>query len=167
VRHRVVATVEAHLGSQDMARVLYGAVVGLALVLALQDHPPGPGAAAGLVIATALALGLAELYAEAVSVEARTRRPIGRRQFREMLGESIAVIVGAGFPAVFFLLEALDVIGAHAAYVLSKWTGLALICGYGYLASRMAGIPHLRSIARAGVVALVGLAIIGIKSALH
>src|SRR4051794_13259570 len=32
--------VDAHLGSRDVARVIYGSIIGLALVVALGQHPP-------------------------------------------------------------------------------------------------------------------------------
>ena len=98
-----------HLGSRDVARVVYGAIVGLALVLALEKHPPGAGTTAGLIVATAVAVGLAEAYAEFVGAEARTRRMLTRAEVRRLAGDAAAVVGGAGFPAVFFVLAALDV----------------------------------------------------------
>src|SRR3954451_561348 len=91
--------VDAHLGSRDVARVIYGSIVGLALVVALEDHPPGAGQTAAALLGTALAVGLAEAYSEFVGTEARTRRPVERRQLRELLADSAAVTFGAGFPA--------------------------------------------------------------------
>jgi hypothetical protein len=159
--------VEAHLGSREVARVIYGSIVGLALVLALRDHPPSSGAMAGLLLATAVAIGLAELYAEVVSAEARTRRSVSRAELREMSDEAIAVVFGAGLPAVFFLLAALGVIERQLAFSLSKWSGLGLICGYGFIAARMAGATVARGLWRAAVAGLVAGALIVIKALLH
>src|SRR3954453_5776362 len=126
--------VEGHVGSRNVARVTYGAVVGLAVVVAMQAHPPGAAVAAGTIAGTALAVGLAELYSESVGAGARPPRPVPRPEIREMGGEAGAVFVGAGFPAVFFVASALGVMDVDLAFTLSKWTGLGLICGYGYLA---------------------------------
>src|SRR3954451_16233487 len=126
--------VEGHLGSRDVARVIYGAVVGLAVVVAMQAHPPGAAVAAGALAGTALAVGLAELYSEIVGTEARTHRPVLRPQIREMAGEAVAVFAGAGFPALFFVAAAFGAMDVKLAFTLSKWTGLGVICGYGYLA---------------------------------
>src|SRR3954451_11177317 len=101
--------VEGHLGSRKLARVTYGAVGGLAVVVAMQAHPPGATVAAGTIVGSALAVGLAELYSEIVGAEARTRSPVPRPQVREMGGEALAVFAGAGFPAVFFVPSALGV----------------------------------------------------------
>jgi hypothetical protein len=167
MRRGLRQTIEAHLGSRDMARVLYGAVVGLAVVLALQDHPPHPGATAGIILATALAIGLAELYSETLSAEARGRRRIERAQLRTMAGEAVAVVVGAGFPAIFFVAEAAGVVDEHVAFVLARWSGAVLIFGYGFLAARLAGLGIARSGVHSFAVCALGVALIEVKSVLH
>jgi len=77
--------VDAHLGSRDVARVIYGSIIGLALVVALGQHPPTAGQAAAAVLATALAVGLAELFSEYVGLEARERRPVRRAEQRHLV----------------------------------------------------------------------------------
>src|SRR4051812_36152566 len=95
--------VEAHLGSRDVARVIYGAVIGLALVVALEAHPPTAGEATAALAGTALAVGLAEAYSELVGGEARRRRPINLVEVRTAALAAAAVTFGAGFPALFFV----------------------------------------------------------------
>ena len=36
------ASLEAHLGSKQVTRVVYGSIIGLALIVAIENHPPGP-----------------------------------------------------------------------------------------------------------------------------
>jgi hypothetical protein len=162
-----VSIVTAHLGSRDVARTLYGAIVGLALVVALQEQPPAPGAMAVLLIATAVTVGLAELYSEAVSLEARTRAPLDRRQLRSVAGEALAVIVGAAFPAIFFALAALGAFDIDLAFVLSKWSGLALICAYAFLAAQLAGATVPQCLVHAAALGLLAGALIAVKAVLH
>jgi hypothetical protein len=164
---RLWGTIEAHLASRDVGHVIYGAIIGLALVLALQAHPPTAGQAAGLVVGTALAVGLAEVYSEVIAAEARTRHAIGKAHMRAIAGESLAVVFGASFPAVFFLLAATGAIDVDLAFTLSKWSGLGLICGYGFLAARLAGWGFVGALARAALVGLVGGALIALKALLH
>ena len=159
--------VTSHLGSRDVARTLYGAIVGLALVVGLQDHPPSPGAMAVLLAATAITIGLAELYSETVSLEARSRAPLDRRQVHSVARESIAVVIGAAFPAVFFVLAALGAFDGALAFTLSKWSGLALICAYAFLAARLAGASLRRSLVHAAALGLLAGALIAFKSVLH
>lgn len=69
----VPRVIEAHLGSRQVARVVYGAIVGLALVVGLEAHPPSAGVMAATLLATGVAVGLAELYSELLGYETRTR----------------------------------------------------------------------------------------------
>jgi|SRR4051794_34718461 hypothetical protein len=158
---------EAHLGSRDVTQVLYGSIIGLALVVALQKHPPGAGQTAGAIVGTAMAVGLAEVYSEVIGREARTRRPAGWAGVRQALGEAAAVVLGAGFPAVFFVLSAAGAIDLDLAFTLSRWTGLGLICGYGYLAGRLSGSGPLRALLHAAAVGAIGGALIALKAILH
>ena len=51
--------IETHLGSNQVSRVIYGAIIGLALVVALEAHPPDAGVVAVTLVGTALAVALA------------------------------------------------------------------------------------------------------------
>ena len=161
------AYIEAHLGSRQVARVLYGSIIGLALVLALQAHPPAAGTVAASLLATAVAVGLAELYSEYVGTETRTRTRVDRAQFAEIWDEVFAVVLGIAFPAVFFLLAAIGLIERDAAFTIAKWSGLGLITAYGYAAARLTGATVRRSILRASVAGLIAAFLIVIKSLLH
>jgi hypothetical protein len=144
----------ARLGS----RVVYGAIVGLAVVVALQAHPPDAGVIAATLVATALAVALAELYSELVTV-----RETSARSLREALG----VGLGVAFPAVFFVLEAAGAISEDAAFTLAKWTGVAVIGGYGFVAARRAGKGTTTAALQALAIAAVGALLIGFKSLVH
>ena len=109
-----------------------------------------------MLVGSAVAVGLAEAYSEFVGTEAHSRRHVRRAEVRQLLVDSAAVTVGAAFPALFFVLAALDVIVLDTAFQLAKWSGVALICTYGFLAARLAG-------SRPGV-ALLHAATVGIAS---
>jgi hypothetical protein len=136
-------------------------------VLALEKHPPAAGTTAGLIVATALAVGLAEVYSEFVGAEARKRRMLARAEIRKLAGDAAAVIGGAGFPAIFFVLAALDVIELDTAFTLAIWSGLGLICVYGFLAARLAGAGSALALLHALGVGAIGGILIALKSLLH
>jgi hypothetical protein len=115
---------ERHLGSTQVSRVMYGAIIGLALVVALEAKPPRPGVMVGSLLGTAVAVGLAELYNEVVGTEIRTRRRVERTHFREIATDVAAVAFGISFPAVFFLLSAAGAMQVDTAFELAKWSGL-------------------------------------------
>ena len=161
------AMIEDHLGSRDVARVIYGAIIGLALVVALEDHPPSPGAVAATVVGTALAVGLAEAYSEIVGAEARTRRKVHGESVRVLVIDAAAVTFGAAFPALFFLLAAAGVMDTELAFTLSKWTGLGLISIYGFVAARLSGSGLGGAFVHAAAVGAIGSALIALKALVH
>jgi hypothetical protein len=159
--------IAAHLDSRQVSRVLYGAIIGLALVVALEAHPPGAAAIAVTLVATAIAVGLAELYSDIVGTEARTRARLTRAQIVEFLDEIFAVAAGCAFPAVFFVLAALGAYDRDAAFAIAKWSGLALIVAYGFAAARLTGESVLGSVRRAAAAGLIAAFLIVIKALLH
>ena len=156
-----------HLESPDVARVIYGSIVGLALVVALQFHPTTAGKTAAAIVGTAIAIGLAEVYSEIIGAETRTHQPVGRTRVRKMAREAGAATFGAAFPALFFIVAATGALEMQLAFRLAKWTGLALICGYGYLGSRLAGETVARALFHAAAVGAIGGALIAFKAILH
>jgi len=150
-----------------MTRVIYGAVIGLALVVALESHPPTAGQAIAAIGGTAAAVGLAEIYSELVGAEARTRRPVVLAQLRTAAARALDVLFGAGFPTVFFILAAAGAFDVHVAFTLSKWTGLALICSYGFVAGRLSGSGVGGALVHALAVGTIGGVLIGLKAVFH
>jgi hypothetical protein len=167
LRTRMRRSVEAHLGSRDVAHVIYGAIIGLALVEALAKHPPPPATVAATLVGTAIAVGLAEAYSELVAADARTHRPANRQRIREEAREACAVVFGAGFPAAFFVLAAADVIASGTAFRLARWSGLGLILTYGFLGARLSGSTVPVALAKAAAVGAIGGIVIVLKAVLH
>ena len=159
--------VDAHLGSRQVSRVIYGAIIGLALVVSLEHHPPTAGVMIATLLGTAVAVGLAELYSEIVGTEARTHRRVKRAGVRHMLDDVGAVALGIAFPAVFFILAAAGVLEDEAAFTIAKWSGLALIGFYGFCAGRLSGASVAASLLQAVIVGTIGGVLIGIKALVH
>jgi hypothetical protein len=164
---RMRASIEAHLGSRQVGRVVYGSIIGLAFVVTLESHPPTPGVMVIWLLGTALAVALAEVYSEVVGTETRTRSRVTRSQFGHMLEDAWAVAFGVAFPAVFFLISALSILDVDTAFTIAKWTGLALIFFYGYWAARFAGAATHHALLKGALVALVGAALIALKALVH
>ena len=166
-RTRIRRSVEAHLGSRDVAHVIYGAIIGLALVEALSKHPPPPATVAATLVGSAIAVGLAEAYSELVAADARTHRPADSQRIREEVREACAVVLGAGFPAAFFVLAAADVIASGTAFRLARWSGLGVILAYGFLGARLSGSSVPVALAKAAAVGAIGGIVILLKALLH
>jgi hypothetical protein len=163
----VRASLEQHLGSRQVGKVVYGSIIGLAVVVALQSHPPAAWALAVILVGTALAVGLAEVYSEYVGVETSTRQRVTRHQLGHMAEDALAVGFGVAFPAVFFLLSALGVMTVGTAFSVAKWSGLGLIGFYGFWAARFAGEAPHRALLKGLFVALIGAGVIALKALVH
>ena len=150
-----------------MSRVIYGSIIGLALVVALEAHPPPPGAVIASLLGTAVAVALAELYSELVGFETTRRRKAGAADLRRLSADIAAVGLGISFPAVFFLLAVTGVFEVETAFTVAKWTGVALIGVYGYAGARLSGAGLAASLLQAAAVALIGAALIVLKSLVH
>jgi hypothetical protein len=158
----------AHLRSPQVARVLYGSVVGLALVTGLQEHPPGAGVMVGTMLATAVAVGAAELYSQFIGRELQNRRlGLSRRDRREVAREVLSTMGAIAFPAVFFIFAAAGVLSVTTAFTAAQWTGLGLIVSYGFVAGRTAGASWARALLHAAALGAIGGVLILVKSLLH
>jgi hypothetical protein len=163
----VRASLEAHLGSRQVSRIVYGSIIGMTLVVALDDHPPAAGKMAAWLVLSAVAVALAEIYSEVVGAETSQRHRVTRRQLGHLLDDAGAVALGVGLPAVVFLLAAVGVIRLDTAFAVAKGAGLGLIGFYGYWAARFAGAPVSRALVQAAMVTAVGAMVIAFKALLH
>lgn len=159
--------IAVHLGSRQVSRVLYGSIIGLALVVAVEAHPPSSGVIAVTLLASAIAVGLAELYSEIVGTETRTRARLERQQVVAILDEVGAVAAGVAFPSIFFVLAALGAFDRDTAFAIAKWSGLGLITAYAFAAARLTGATLPASLVRSGMAALIAAFLIVIKALLH
>jgi hypothetical protein len=161
------ASLEQHLGSRQVGRVVYGSIIGMALVVTLDSHPPTAWVMTLWLLGTALAVGLAEIYSEVVGAETSTRQPVRRSQLHRMIEDAAAVGFGVAFPAVFFLLAVLGLLTLETAFSIAKWSGVGLIGFYGFWAARFAGSSPGRALLKGAMVALVGAGLIGLKALVH
>jgi hypothetical protein len=159
--------IESHLGSRQVSRVIYGAIIGLALIVALEAHPPSSGVVVATLLGTAVAVGLAELYSDILGIETRTRHEVRPDELHHRVDDVVAVAFGIAFPAVFFILAAAHAIEDETAFTIAKWSGLGLIGFYGFSAARLVGRGWLASTLWALAVALVGAFLIGLKALVH
>jgi len=159
--------IKAHLGSRHVSRIVYGVIIGLALIVALDQHPPSSGVVVATLLGTAVAVGLAEVYSDILGTETRTRRHVRRADLPDMVYDGVAVAFGIAFPAVFFVLAAADAIEEDTAFTIAGWSGLGLISFYGFCAARLAGESPSASVLRALGVGLIGAGLILLKALLH
>ena len=161
------AFIRAHLGSRQVSRVIYGAIIGLAVVVGLEHHPPPAHAVVATLLGTAMAVSLAEVYSEIVGTETRTHARVTPRRLHAIRDETVAVAFGVGFPAAFFAAAWIGLMEVDTAFTVAKWTGLGLIGFYGFAAARLAGAGVLRAGLQAVAVGSIGAILIGLKALVH
>jgi VIT1/CCC1 family predicted Fe2+/Mn2+ transporter len=159
--------IESHLASNQVARVVYGAIIGLALVVALEAHPPPAGAVVASLLGTGLAVALAEVYSETLGAEVRTHARVEGESMRAIWTDTLAVVFGVAFPAVFFVLAAAGAMDVDTAFDAAKWTGLGLIALYGFIAARLSGASLANALVKSVAVALIGAFLIALKALVH
>ncbi len=157
----------SHLRSGQVSRVIYGSIIGLALVLTLELHPPSSGTVVGALLATALAVALAELYSEAIASRARAGLGGHKEPFGTMVGVALAVAWGIAFPSVFFIAAKLGLWDQDTAFALAKWSGLGLVAAYGYLAARLSGSTVANSLVQAAFAGVIAGVLIVLKAFVH
>jgi hypothetical protein len=163
IHRRIVS----HLGSGNVSRVVYGSIIGLALVLTMEAHPSSAGVAIGTLLATAVAVALAELYSELVGARARSSVGHPSEPWGKIVEDSLAVAFGVAFPGVFFLASVLGLYELDTAFTVAKWTGLGLIAGYGYAAARLSGTRPAQALLQALSVGLIAGVLIALKALVH
>ena len=159
--------IEEHLGSEQVSRVVYGAIIGMALIVVLEHHPPSAGVTTATLMATAVAVGLAEAYSDWIGHVLQHRAGFHRRDLRRIAADVSAVAIGIVFPDVFFLLATLGVLELDTAFTIAKWSGLGLCAAYGWCAARLNGAPHHKALLHGGAVALIGAFVIAVKALVH
>jgi len=159
--------IEAHLQTRHVARVIYGAIIGLSVVLVQERHPPAAGVVAASLLTTAIAVALAEFYCDVVGTETRTHHRLRRAQLAEIGVAASAVAFGVAFPVVFFVLAAAGALEVDTAFRLAKWSGVGLIGFYGYTAARLAGTSLAGCLVQGVCAALIGALLIGLKALVH
>lgn len=160
-------TLRAHLDSRQVSRVIYGSIIGLAVILALKRHPPAPGAVVATMLGTALAVALAELYSELIGGETRTRKRPDRARLRATAVDALFVAVGIAVPVIYFLLDVVGVLDLDSAFLLAQWTGLGLIVFYGLCGARLAGAGWPRAAVEGVALGLIGALLILLKAFVH
>lgn len=156
-----------HTEGHYAARSVYGSVLVLALLLALQKHPPSPYNAALLVAGTLIAVLAAEVYADLLGLEIDLGRPATPEERRAKFRELGVMTVAAEGPVAVFLLAGLDVIDDDLAFRLAVWLTIGVLFLAGFLARWLAGWSLLSSLVSACVTGGIGVALAVFKHFAH
>ncbi len=145
------------------SHAVYGSIVVLAVVTGLDEASASAREAFVATIGAALAVVLAEIYADMIGTTIRERRPPNRMEWHEFVIDVAFGFGAACGPAFFFLLARSDVMSLGTAFSVAEWVGVAVLWLYGLVASRAAGQGLLRALAWSGVLTVCGVGIVELK----
>jgi hypothetical protein len=146
---------------------VYGSVIVLAVIIALDETSIDPGEAIASVIGAAFATLLAELYADYLGETIREGRNPTPEERTQTIKNASAGMLAAVLPVVFFILAALDVMKLDTAFEAAVWTGVGVVGFYAFVANRVAGFSVGRSLLAGAGFAVLGGILVLVKAAVH
>jgi len=149
-------------------RLVYGSVVILAALLAVDASRATIAKQIGAILLATVAVVFAELYSDIVGAMIRDRRRLTRAELIEMTTQLGSLVLAAVPPLALTLLAVVGVISLDTAAWLSVWLLVALLFAFGFAAARMAGGTIIGSALGAGLLLGLGLAMVMFKvAAMH
>jgi hypothetical protein len=149
-----------------VAKIIYGTIIVLVVIVTLEDHPPSPTVAIGSVLGASIAVALAEFYSELIGKRIHEKRRLSTADTREIMSAVSAVLIGALLPLPILILAWLDLVSIGFALILNKWLLVGLIIFYGYAAAAVSGSGRLWATFSALLAGTIGLTVVLIKAAL-
>jgi hypothetical protein len=146
---------------------VYGSVIVLAVIIALDETSIEPREAIASVVGAAIATLLAEVYADYLGATIRAGRSPTSEERKRALSDASAGMFAAALPVIFFVLSALGVMDMKSAFDAAVWTGVGVVGFYAFVANRVAGFSVAHSlIAGAGFAVLGGILVL-VKASVH
>lgn len=146
---------------------IYGSVIVLAVIIALDETAIKPREAIASVLGAAIATVLAEIYADYLAGTIRAGRAPTKKERNLAFTDAAAGTVAAILPIAFFVLAALGVMEMPAAFDAAVWTGVAVVGFYAFAANRLGGMGITRSVLAGIAFAALGAILVLIKAAVH
>ena len=146
---------------------VYGSVIVLAVMIALDDTSVRPGEAAASVIGAALATVLAELYADYLAGMIEAGRAPHGAELRESFRNAAVGLCAAILPVIFFILAGLGVMDTSTAFDAAVWTGVGVVGFYAFVANRLGGMAIPRSLFAGFAFTVLGTVLVLLKALVH
>jgi hypothetical protein len=150
---------------QELADAIHGTVVGAAVMVAASLHGT-LGQVVITVVATLLVYWATERYAELLAAGARGR-VLDRRNVVAALGRGWPMLESSYAPVIALLVTSALGVELRGAVLTALSFSTVLLGGLGYGAARHSGATAARALAWAAASALLGVAVIALKLALH
>ncbi len=149
-----------------VSKIIYGTIMVLVVLLAMEDHPPSAAGSLALVVMTGIGVALAEFYSDFIGANIEQKHTLTTQERQNIAHDISGVLIGALLPAPFFILAIFGVMALDTAFEFAKWTLVGVLLFYGYVASRLNGHSQLFSIILAVAASTIGLLVVLFKETL-
>jgi hemolysin III len=158
---------EQRVSHAYVTRAVYGLVTVLAVLQAMELHPPSAWAGVITLFGTTLAVALVETYAHSIATMLAEEHPLSLHELRDIWHDVAPVLTGAQGPTVPLLLAAFGVISVEYAIDLAQLIAFLLLFGYGWRIGTLLDNRRSRHLLSGVMLLAIGGIIVGIKAAFH
>lgn len=155
-----------HRLAERLSAACYGTVLVLAALPLINPDDVASGLGWELVTGVGIATWVAHLFAEVVGDHVRSGSPLDRREIATAAADGLPILLASVLPAVMLLFGRLDVLDERVAL----WAAVVVAIGQLAVVGAFAGsaLPgrSIRVLSYAGVTAVIGIAVVGLKLAL-
>lgn len=159
-QHRLVRALALRAIS---GRLVYGAVVILATLLAVGVAGPTVIDEVGAILLATFAVVFAEFYSEVVGATIREGRSLTHAELAATAAELGTLVIAAVPPLVVTGGAAIGLYSPDIAIWVSVWLLVALLFAFGFAAGRVSGRSLVGSAVAAALLLLVGLGMVVVK----
>ncbi len=150
--------------AETARHAVYGSVIVLAVIIALDDTSVRAREAIASVLGAAVATVLAELYGDYLAETIRERRRPTPAERAEAVRSALAGLLAAILPVIFFVLAGFGVVELPTAFEVAVWTGVGVVGFYAFVANRVGGMSVGRSVGAGVLFTLLGAVLVLIKA---
>ena len=156
----------ARLDGHRAAKIIYGTIIVLVVIVTLEEHPPTAEVAIGSVLGASLAVALAEFYSELIGKRIHEKRKLTQTDVHEITTSVSAVLIGALLPLPILLLAVSGAISIELALEIDQWLLIGLLVFFGYGAAVLSGAGRLWAFLFALMAGTIGIVVVLVKAAL-
>ena len=156
----------AAIDGHRVSKIIYGTIMVLVVILAMEEHPPSAAGSLALVVMTGIGVALAEFYSDFIGTSIKEKHSLTSQERHNVAHNISGVLIGALLPVPFFVLAWLGILQLGDAFAYTKWTLIGVLLFYGYVASRLSGHSQLFSIILAVAASAIGIFVVLFKEAL-
>jgi hypothetical protein len=150
-----------------VARSIYGLVTVLAVLEALEHHPPSAWRGAVILFGTTLAVALVEAYADSIAEMIARGGGLSRADFVEIGHDVAPVMIGAQGPTIVFLLATLSLFTVDTAIDIAQAVAFLTLFGYGWRIGQLLHERRHKQVISGLVLVAIGGLVVGVKAAFH